>query len=383
MRRDTLQTVAKLQLQIIHKFEELTALSTEWDALEQKLYLRTPFSSSAWNILWWDHHREAKMMIQDELYSFALRNAEGELVAIAPMMVSVRPGIRAFGIRVLQFFGADPNVTEIRGLICDPDYRELAVATLQNFLRSSKHKWDWIEWQGLSLSQALILSTPSAEQPQPRVVCYLTLPPTWEELKTSLSRNMKEAIRKCFNSLKRDKHHHELHVISKPEEVEAAMQTFFSLHTLRSEVGDTVEHANVFKREKRRRFLTAFAHKMAEQNRLRLFQVKIDGKVVATRIGFVCDRHLYLYYSGYDVEWGKYSIMTTVVVHAVQWAIENGFEYLNLSTGRDYSKMRWQPSEYLLHNAIQISTRLRSAHLFHGYNKLRSGAFSRFLTRRK
>ena len=383
MRRDTTQAVARLQLQVIHEFEELTALSSEWDALEQKLYLRTPFTSSMWNILWWDHHREAKMMIQDELYSFALRNADGELVAIAPMMVSVRPGIKAFGIRVLQFFGADPNVTEIRGLICNPDYRELAVATLQNYLCASKRKWDWIEWQGLSLSQALILATPSAEQPMPRVVCYLTLPPTWEELKTSLSRNMKEAIRKCFNSLKRDEHHHELHVVSKPEEVQAAMETFFNLHTLRSEVGDTVEHANVFQREKSRRFLTAFAHKMAEQDRLRLFQVKINGKVVATRIGFVCDRHLYLYYSGYDVEWGKYSIMTTVVVHAVQWAIENGFEYLNLSTGRDYSKMRWQPTEYLLHNAIQISNRLRSAHLFHGYTKIRSGALSRFLTRRR
>lgn len=383
MRRDTIQAVARLQLQVIHEFEELTALSSEWDALEQKLYLRTPFTSSIWNILWWNNHREAKMMIQDELYSFALRNADGELVAIAPMMVSVRPGIKAFGIRVLQFFGADPNVTEIRGLICNPDYRELAVATLQNYLCASKHKWDWIEWQGLSLSQALILATPSAEQPMPRVVCYLTLPPTWEELKTSLSRNMKEAIRKCFNSLKRDEHHHELHVVSKPEEVQAAMETFFNLHTLRSEVGDTVEHANVFQREKSRRFLTAFAHKMAEQDRLRLFQVKINGKVVATRIGFVCDRHLYLYYSGYDVEWGKYSIMTTVVVHAVQWAIENGFEYLNLSTGRDYSKMRWQPTEYLLHNAIQISNRLRSAHLFHGHTKIRSGALSRFLTRRR
>lgn len=383
MQRETTSVAARLQLHVIEQFEELAALAPEWDALEQKLYLRTPFTSSAWNMLWWDHHREAKMTIQDELYSFALRNEKGELVAIAPMMISLRPGIKAFGIRVLQFFGADPNVTEIRGLICDPGYRELAVATLQNYLRSCKHKWDWIEWQGLSLPQALILATPSAAQPMPREIFYLTLPPTWEELKTSLSRNMKEAIRKCFNSLKRDEHQHEMHVVSKPEEVPAAMQTFFNLHTLRSEVGNTVEHANVFHREKSRRFLTAFVHKMAEQDRLRLFQVKIQGKIVATRIGFVCDRHLYLYYSGYDIEWGKYSIMTTVVVHAVKWAIENGFEYLNLSTGRDYSKMRWQPKEYLLHNAIQISPRLRSGPLFHGYTRIRSGAFTRFLTRRR
>ncbi|MBO9536067.1 GNAT family N-acetyltransferase [Herbaspirillum sp.] len=373
---------ARLQLQVIHHFEELAALASEWDALEQKLYLRTPFTSSAWNLLWWRHHRESKMTIQDELYSFALRNDRGELVAVAPMMVSLRPGIKALGIRVLQFFGADPNITEIRGPICDPEYRELVVATLQNYLHTCRRKWDWIEWQGLSLPQALILATPSAAQPMPRVVCYLTLPPTWEELKTSLSRNMKEAIRKCFNSLKRDRHSHEMHVVSKPDEVHAAMQTFFDLHTLRATTGNTVEHPNVFRHEKSRRFLTEFAHKMAQHDRLRLFQVKIQGKVVATRIGFVCGRHLYLYYSGYDVEWGKYSIMTTVVVHAVQWAIANGFEYLNLSTGRDYSKMRWQPNEYLLHNAIQISPRLRSAPLFHGYHKIRSGAFSRFMARR-
>jgi len=87
--------------------------------------------------------------------------------------------------------------------------------------------------------------------------------------------------------------------------------------------------------------------RLAERGELRIFQLKIGGAVVATRIGFAVGSSLYLYYSGYAEEYAQYSVMTTTVAEAIQYAIASGFSSVCLSTGSDVSKQRWRPREGL------------------------------------
>jgi CelD/BcsL family acetyltransferase involved in cellulose biosynthesis len=91
---------------------------------------------------------------------------------------------------------------------------------------------------------------------------------------------------------------------------------------------------------------------MAQRGHAHVFQLKIGGAVVATRVGFSFGRTLYLYYSGYDPAWAKYSVMTTAVAEAIKWAIARGFDIVNLSTGNDVSKTRWGPEEKLFHSVV-------------------------------
>ncbi|MFL9877506.1 GNAT family N-acetyltransferase [Herbaspirillum rhizosphaerae] len=378
-----LPDVGELHLALIHDPADLVALTPEWDALSDTLPFQVPFTTASWNILWWQHLRATRMLIRDCLHVFVLRDRQGTLIAIAPMIISVRPGIAACGVKVLQFFGADPNITEIRGMICHPDHAGATITVLQRYLQEHRHLWDWIEWQGLSPSQAELLSAPGAPQPKARVMCYLPLPRQWEELKSGLSRNMKEAIRKCFNSLKRDGHQHAFTVVEQTAEVAPALMTFLRLHKLRARNPEGVLHANVFRDRKSRHFLSAYAGASSAQGRLRVFQLSVNGAVVASRIGFLSKRQLYLYYSGYDAAWGKYSVMTTLMIHIMQWAIANDIDCVNLSTGRDPSKLRWQPLETIQHNAIQISPRLRASVLFKTYVHLRSYPFMHRLSRKK
>ncbi|WP_050477281.1 GNAT family N-acetyltransferase [Herbaspirillum rhizosphaerae] len=372
-----------LRLNIVRHAHDLAALASEWDALSGTLPFQVPFTTASWNILWWQHLRAARMLIRDRLHVFVLRDRRGKLVAVAPMIVSMRPGVELCGVSVLQFFGADPNITEIRGMICHPDHADAAIAVLQDYLRDHKQLWDWIEWQGLSPAQAELLSAPGVPQPKARVMCYLPLPPSWEDLKHGLSRNMKEAIRKCFNSLRRDGHQHAFSVIEHTADVAPALMTFLRLHKLRAMSPEGVFHPNVFRDRKSRQFLTAYAGAASAQGQLRIFQLSVNGAVVASRIGFLSKRQLYLYYSGYDTAWGKYSVMTTLLIHIMQWAIAHELECVNLSTGKDQSKLRWQPLEAIQHNAVQISPRLRSDFLFKAYTHLRSYPFMHRISRKK
>jgi CelD/BcsL family acetyltransferase involved in cellulose biosynthesis len=87
----------------------------------------------------------------------------------------------------------------------------------------------------------------------------------------------------------------------------------------------------------------------------------VNGKLAAIRLAFVLDDELYLYFSGFDPEWRKYGVMTTLVVEIMKWAIENKFALLNLSTGKDLSKLRWKPREIIFQDINQPSCSFRGS----------------------
>lgn len=53
-----------------------------------------------------------------------------------------------------------------------------------------------------------------------------------------------------------------------------------------------------------------------------------------------------------------YGVMTTLMIETIKWAIEHKFAFINLSTGKDLSKLRWKPTEISFRTLC--SRRLRS-----------------------
>jgi CelD/BcsL family acetyltransferase involved in cellulose biosynthesis len=202
----------------------------------------------------------------------------------------------------------------------------------------------------------------------------LDLPASWSSFHAGLPRNIRESLRKCYNSLRRDGHELELRVIERPEQVSAALECFFALHAARAGVAQGIAHRNTFAEPAARHFLKDFLGQVAERGQLRLFQLEIGGAVRATRIGFQFGDELYLYYSGYDPDWGKYSIMTTTLAEAIRWAIAQGVRLVNLSTGIDVSKTRWRPREVRYAEAVQIAPTLRSRMAFQALEAARRGS---------
>ena len=171
------------------------------------------------------------------------------------------------------------------------------------------------------------------------------LPATWEELHAALPRNIRESLRKCRNSLTRDSLTPAFHVLTDVNAIRSSLPAFFDLHRNRALATDTVHHNDVFRRPEDRAFLAGVVDHLAPGGMVRMFQMEIGGKIVAMRLGIACHESLYLYYSGYDTAWAKYSVMTSVNAYAIQYAISMGFRTVNLSTGSDQAKLRWRPEE--------------------------------------
>ena len=367
--------MSTFEIEIVNTLSGLLALENDWRALESRLPA-LPFVSFDWNVAWWQHLREQKLSVTDELAIRTFRSASGELCAVAPLMLTRRPVVGPMQFRQLQFFGADPNMTEIRGIAAPDTLRQYVYADLLEHLQMDRDSWDWLEFSGIPSAPALVSAVkqrfPDAVWLQD--VCDYSLPlaPTWAEFKHGLSRNIKESLRKCYNSPKRDGITFSIEVARTDSEVTAAVEEFLRLHLMRSELRETTHHNNVFATESARHFLFDVCLRFAARDAIRIFQLKIADKVIATRIGFALGDTLYLYYSGYNPAYSQYSIMTTALAEAIQYAIAEGFRSVNLSTGQDVSKDRWSPNHFLYRNAMLVSPSWRGRVKHRTYSVVRN-----------
>ena len=333
----------KLDVQISDDEAIFDELEAEWNALDAQTVPRLPFTSPRWNRIWWKHYGRTSPDARDHLRLAVLRCEQNTLVAVAPMMLTSRPSAGPLRTHELQFLGADANITEIRGMVCRPGLEAEALHALSQHLVTLRD-WDWVQWRGLRHPDPTTL-LPAFRPGNPLIDNFIQLAQTWDEQRSLLSRNLKESLRKCYNSLSRDGHAWTFEAIGDPRDLGSELQRLMRYHELRSLALDTIPHPNAFASPESQRMIAEYVAEAGATGDVRIFALRIGDSLVAMRMGFICGRDLYLYYSGYDLQWSPYSVMTTVVAETVKWAIAQGFERVNLSTGEDESKRRWRPQQ--------------------------------------
>jgi CelD/BcsL family acetyltransferase involved in cellulose biosynthesis len=339
------------------------ALEAPWRALEERVQPATPFTTFDWASAWWDHLRESRFQVRDRLDIRAMWSCSGQLIGVAPLITTFRPGLEPLAFRQLHYLGPDPNITELRVALGRPDDLRQSYPALLDDLRASAGAWDFLTL-GYAAKEADLEA--AMRERFAHVVSvreipsfHVKLPSTWAEFKAGLGRNIKESMRRCINAPKRDGIDLRFEVISEREEVAPAVDEFLRLHGARAEWDVAVKHRNVFETPSARHFLVDVCERFADRKAFRLFRIRTGGVTVAARIGFVLGDLLYLYYSGFEPSFGRYSVMTTVVTEAIRYAIQEGFRSVSLSTGRDPSKLRWSPIETLHREVTVVSPSFR------------------------
>jgi len=343
----------ELSIEVAESVDALLALRSEYERLQVSSGNSLPFALHDWHVAWCNHFLSVDPRIQSSIFIHVLRDESGLCVAIVPL-IRTRRGIGPFRITSLDLLGADPAITEIRSALIEPGYEACAARAVQRKL-IAQGGYNWIQWHGTAGMFWQTLAAGAVLQRQEPLLDYvLDLPTTWEGFRALLKRNVRESIRHCYNSLRRDGLEFEFAVAQRPDEVQSALERFFALHTARAELSEAIKHPDHFQIDVSRRFLRDVTQRLAQRGIVRLFELRIGDEVVASRIGFVVGDSLYLYYSGYDPRWSKYSVMTTTVVEAIKYAISAGLATVNLTPGTDVSKTRWSARELELPQAVQV-----------------------------
>lgn len=330
---------------VASRVETLEQLEAEWEQLDCATQPRLPFTRPAWTSAWLRHFAEHRALVRDELWLLAIRDETMRLRGIAPMVLTESPGVGLLRTRRLRLVGSDPNITEIRPLLCAPADAQAVVAALLQYWEARSHLWHVMQLTVPEECVPVVAAWPGVELGYHFQDFVLLLPESWDEFRAGLARNIKESLRKGYNSLKRDGHSFEFRALQSPSDVMRGLETFLELHAARAGLKGTIDHANFFESECARAFLTTYMREAAARDEARVFELVIGGKVVASRLGFVHGEDLYLYFSGFDPSWAQYGVMTTTVAEIIRWAIGDGLASVNLSPGRDVSKTRWRPIE--------------------------------------
>src|SRR3984957_4891020 len=339
----SLRTTA-ITLETVGTVEGIASLGPCYERLNRLTDNVLPFSLHEWHVSWCRHFLNTNPRIRAEPFFLVLRNPAGECVALFPFIIT-RRRVGPIDIVAVNLLGADPAITEIRTPLIEPGCEYPAARAVQNQL-SALGGWDWVHWMGISDEFGDALAVGGRLQWQPTLSDYvLDLAPTWDEFRLGLKRNIRESLRHCYNSLKRDEHRFEMQVIDDPAQMRRGLDRFLELHTMRADFTSTAIHPNRFASRVTREFLSDVGERLAGRGAARLFQLEVDRQVVAMRIGFVVGESLYLYYSGFDPEWSRDSGMTTTVAEEIKYAIAHGLKSVNLSPTNDVSKSRWSPRQ--------------------------------------
>jgi CelD/BcsL family acetyltransferase involved in cellulose biosynthesis len=341
----------ELTTDVVTDIDGIRALKPDYERLQRVTGNTLPFALQEWHLAWCAHFLNSHPQIHEQPLFCVLRDRSGECVALVPL-VWTRRRVGPLGVSTVDVIGADPGLTEIRLPLIEPGYERLTVRAVHASLARLGH-WDWIQWRGVrgALAEAMTIETaPRWHRISDDYV--LDLPPTWPELHAGLKRNVRESLRHCYNSLRRDGHAFEFVVAREREEVRRALGRFLELHAMRAIMPRVTRHPNRFTGRQAQDFLYDVCGRLAARDAVRVFQLRIGAAIVASRIAFVVGDSVYLYYSGFDPAWARYSVMTTTVAEALKYAIASGLRSANLSLTAEQSKLRWRPRLVEFHSAL-------------------------------
>lgn len=328
---------------------DLHGLEAGWRALELRVPGLLPFQTYDWNVCWWRHFARNTVWIKDNLLIAAVFDQE-TLVAVMPLVNTQLGNSHYHLYRDIRPFGADPNITELRVPLVAPGYTG-ALAIIWDQL-AERETFGLAEFQMVLPGEQAVSTlahTPHLHVLSQRIIpnFIVELGEDWEQFRSGLKRNIKESLRRCYNSLKRDELSHRLEVL-RGDQIPAVLPQFYALHGMRASAEDTIAHPDYFCVESHRKLIEDFMVSGSAQ-RCCMLVLYVGEQPVAMRLAFAMPDALYLYYSGYDLAYGRYSVMTTLVAETMKWAIQQGYRRVNLSVGEDVSKTRWGPLEVRYH----------------------------------
>jgi CelD/BcsL family acetyltransferase involved in cellulose biosynthesis len=366
-------TTQELSTEVVTELTAIAALAPDYEHLYACTGDTLPFALQEWQLAWCTHFLKPSRWARERPLFCVLRTRERECVAIVPLVLS-RYRFGPLKFTTVSLLGGDHGLTEIRNPLIKPGYEQLTVRSVHAHL-STMRNWDCIDWKRIAAPLAAALSCEA--QAHWYETCddfVLELPDSWQKFRAGLKRNIRESLRHCYNSLRRDGHKFEFVVARTPAEVRAALPRFMQLHAARAAMVGGTHHPDRFASAVAQEFLCDVCGRLAVRDAVRVFQLRIAGVVVASRIGFVVGRSVYLYYSGFDPRWARYSVMTTTVAEALKYAIANGLNSANLSPTGEQSKLRWRPRLVEFRSALVHRGGLRSRLKCSAYRLALSGS---------
>lgn len=237
----------------------------------------------------------------------------------------------------LTFIG-DPSICDFMDFVVDAARPKEAYAALWRAVCAQE--WSELDLWGLMASSptreqvgALARAEGYAVEEQLEAVApRLALPATWEEYLASLNKKDRHELRRKIRRVFESGGGVGLEVLSRQDEVAAAMDTFLELHTRSRQ--DKTE----FMTPAMAVFFRRMASSLAAEGLVRLFILRINARPAAAVLCLDAGSYLYMYNSGYDPAFAGLAVGLVSKALCLRWALENGKKGLDFLRGNEAYK---------------------------------------------
>ena len=306
------------EVHIIGSFDDATG---EWARLLPRSVVSTPFQTLEWQRVWLDE-------VGDGAFPQILKIVDGEETL---GMASLRREGDA-----LTFVG-DEDLCDYNDFLILPGHEQPFFDALLDYLETT----EWSELRLFSLveesptlkllPEAARLKGLNVEIVQQEVCPGRQLPEEWEEYVAGLRKKHRHELRRKLRRLNTAEGVR-WYSLTEPDEVEAAMDDFLELLAMSRQ--DKAE----FLTPQREKFFRSLASSLSREGMLSLFFMEIQGKRVASAMTFDYGGSLLLYNSGFNPDFGYYSVGLLLKALSVKSAIEDGKSYYDFLRGNERYK---------------------------------------------
>lgn len=301
----------------LEALNDVDAADATWSALAAAS--GNPFATPEWCRAWLDHAvPDATPQV------FAGRDGRGEVVAIVPLVVT-----RGRYVRKLRFLGF--GAANELGPVAAPADRETGVAALRQAVEATRGAWDLFVgeslpgdgWAGRAGAAPVAhMGSPVARGPWTG----------WDDYLATRSSNFRQELRRKERRLLEEGARFE--VVTRPEELEPALDTLFALH--RARWGDEASPWFAAVEE----FHRSFARVALERGWLRLRALEVHGRPAAAYLGFRFGLAEWFYQLGRDPQ-AESSVGLVLLARALRGAVEEGAAEFRLGPGAQPYKQRF------------------------------------------
>jgi CelD/BcsL family acetyltransferase involved in cellulose biosynthesis len=325
--------------QILRDTRSFAQLAREWDELLDASSQQCYFMRWRWNFLWWTHlaPRQASLRI------VVCRDVNGVLVGLSPLYLLQRKAFNLIPIRELVFLGTGVGLktSEHLNIAVRRGYEDVATRSMAAELNRC------CDWDRLSCSRvpedstvmrlffAAIANT--AKLRSFETAPFIDTSTGWAGYKSSLGRSMRRNVEYYARRLFK-RYECQFQRVASNEELLTALEALVTLHIdqwrSRGEVGSLSNP--LFQR-----FFRDAARNSFTESRLRVWTLRINGRIEAALLGFLDGGVLHYFQTGHNPAFAKDDLGTVLVSLCVRDCCDDpdirAFDFMG--GGADYKQM--------------------------------------------
>jgi peptidoglycan/xylan/chitin deacetylase (PgdA/CDA1 family)/CelD/BcsL family acetyltransferase involved in cellulose biosynthesis len=326
-----------VEITLISRWEELQAISREWNEVLANSSADTLFLTWEWISAWWNHYANGRQLF------VLLGKKQGRLVGIAPFYVYE---VKKYGRRwkVLKIIGDGSGDSDYQDCIALAGLEGEVAQALVGFLAGHRDAWHVMEFESVPETSPFIKAFLDATKDKlagmthEAVPCTsIVLPSRWDEYLNLLKPRVRSKVRSSLAFLEQEIRSIPM-ACNDPKELDDWLPILFELHTRRWQHAG---QSGVFHGSAKRNFYAEVSRAALEKGWLAFYRLDWGERPLAMQYGFLYRDRFLLLQEGYDPDFENVRPGQTLRAWTIRHWVENGLKEYDFLAGAPKHKMEW------------------------------------------